>query len=154
MFNRFTHEARRAAARRRGRRPRARATRPSRPSTCCSRSRAATTPVARVLRDAGLDYDGIASALVGRDRAQPRRGRRQRRQPDASARSWRRRGSRTSAKWALELLAAGRARARRPPDRHRPRRARVLRAAHGTVPRALAIAGVDREELGARGSRL
>ena len=57
-------------------------------------ARAATTPAAGVLRAAGLDHDGLRGGARGRDRAQPGRGRRDAPARRASARSWRRRGSR------------------------------------------------------------
>jgi ATP-dependent Clp protease ATP-binding subunit ClpA len=148
MFNRFTREARRAAE----------------DAVDVARGLGASTveaehlllavaeledPVAAVLREHGLDSDGIAAALAAETErslaavgisadnlsfspfvARPRYA--------------------TSAKSALELSL------REALERGETRIGTkhvvlgVLRAEHGTVPRALAIAGVDRAQLAAR----
>jgi len=148
MFNRFTREARRAAE----------------DAVGVARDLGASTveaehlllavaelddPVAHVLRAHGLDYDGIAAALAAEtERSLAAVG--------ISADNLtfspfvERPRYATSAKWALELSL--RVALERGESRIGTKHVvlGVLRAAHGTVPRALEIAGVDRAELTAR----
>ena len=81
------------------------------------------TPVARALARRGARPRTASSPRCGRDRAQPRRGRRDRRR---AALQPVRRAPRfaTSAKLALERSLRARRGARRPPDRDRARRPR------------------------------
>jgi ATP-dependent Clp protease ATP-binding subunit ClpA len=103
-------------------------------------------PVARVLRDAGLDFDGIAAALAAEsERSLAAVGVSAERltfSPFVEAPRYA-----TSAKSALELslrIALERGDRRIGTDHVA---LAILRARHGTVPRALAIAGVDQDVL-------
>ena len=103
-------------------------------------------PAARVLHDAGLDYDAIASALIAEsERSLAAVGVSAEHltfSPYAEAPRFA-----TSAKWALELslrIALERG-DKRIGTGHVA--LAILNAKLGTVPRALAIAGVDRETL-------
>jgi ATP-dependent Clp protease ATP-binding subunit ClpA len=100
----------------------------------------------RVLRDAGLDFDGIAAALAAESERSLAAVGVSAERPTFSPFVETPRFA-TSAKWALEqsLRIALERGDRRIGSGHVV--LAILRAERGTVPRALAIAGVDREEL-------